>query len=124
MKCKNTKNINFDVLLKFSQYFNFNRIDINNFENILEIYDANNVLCAIVNYCFLPSLMGGLYLYIRDLYYIDRNNLDGIIKSLCDYCKNNKFAIKTILDNDKFDDDIIKALYNNNFNGKNILYYL
>ena len=69
--------------------------------------------------------MKGRYrLFIRNLYFLNKDNLDDIIKSLCKYCKTVNLAIKTTFDNDKFDDDCKKALYNNNFKGNEVLYYI
>jgi hypothetical protein len=120
---KDIKKINLDLLLNLSNIFHFNKIDIEYFEHILEIYD-NNKLIGMINYCFIPSMKGRMRLFIRNLYFLNKDNLDNIIKSLCNYCKKNNLSIKTTLYNDKFDEDCKKALYNNNFKGDEVLYYI
>lgn len=120
---KNIKKVNLDLLLKLSKVFNFDKIETSYFEHVLEFYEDKK-LVAMINYCFIPSMKGRMRLFIRNLYFLNKNNLDNIIKSLCEYCKNENLSIKTTLDNNKFDDDCKKALYNNNFKGNEVLYYI
>lgn len=110
--------------MKISNLFNLSTIDTNYYEKILELYDIDNNIVSVINYCLIPSLKGKTRLFIRNVYLLDRNNFDNIIKSLCEYCKNNNLSIKTTLDNDKYDEDFIKILHENNFKGKNVLYYI
>jgi hypothetical protein len=124
IKIKNNSKITVETLIKLSSIFNFDNIDITYFENILEFY-CNKKILAMINYCFIPTIDGNMRLFIRNLYYIDKNDLDKIIKALCEYCKKNKLSIKTTLYNNKFDNDCIKILYDNNFKGGNdVLYYI
>ena len=120
---KDIKKVNLDLLLKLSKVFNFDKIETSYFEHILEFYDDKK-LVAMINYCILPCMKGRYRLFIRNLYFLNKDNLDTIIKSLCKYCKTVNLAIKTTFDNDKFDDDCKKALYNNNFKGNEVLYYI
>ncbi len=120
---KNIKKVNLDLLLKLSKVFNFDKIETSYFEHVLEFYEDKK-LVAMINYCFIPSMKGRMRLFIRNLYFLNKNNLDNIIKSLCEYCKKNNLSIKTTLYNDKFDEDCKKALYNNNFKGDEVLYYI
>jgi hypothetical protein len=120
---KDIKKINLDLLLKLSQVFNFNKIETNCYEHILEFYDDKKLI-AMINYCILPCMKGRYRLFIRNLYFLNKENLDGIIKSLCNYCKTVNLAIKTTFDNEKFDNDCKKALYDNNFKGDKVLYYI
>ena len=120
---KDIKKINLDLLLNLSSVFNFDKIDISYFEHILEIYDGKKII-AMINYCFIPSMKGRMRLFIRNLYFLNKDDLDNIFKSLINYCKKNNLSIKTTLYNDKYDEDCKKALYNNNFKGEEVLYYI
>ena len=123
IEIKNNNTISVELLVKLSNIFNFDNIDITYFENILEFY-CNKKILAMINYCFIPSINGNTRLFIRNLYYKNKDDLDKIIKALCEYCKKNKLSIKTTLYNNKFDDDCIKILHNNNFKGNDVLYYI
>lgn len=120
---KDIKKINLDLLLNLSSIFRFDKINIEYFEHILEIYDDKKLI-AMINYCFIPSMKGRMRLFMRNLYFLNKDNLDDIIKSLCNYCKKNNLSIKTTLYNDKFDEDCKKALYKNDFKGDEVLYYI
>jgi hypothetical protein len=120
---KDIKKIHLDLLLKLSSTFHFDKIDVQHFEHILEIYDGKNII-AMINYCYIPSMKGRMRLFIRNLYYLNKDNLDNIIKSLCSYCKINNLSIKTTFYNNKFDEDCKKALYNNDFKGDEVLHYI
>ena len=69
-------------------------------------------------------MKGRMRLFIRNLYFLNKDDLDNIFKSLINYCKKNNLSIKTTLYNDKYDEDCKKALYNNNFKGEEVLYYI
>jgi hypothetical protein len=134
---KDKKKINFDSLLELSNIFNIYKIETSYFEHVLEFYDTkqpinantntninNKQIIAMINYCLIPSMKGHTRLFIRNLYFLDKNNLNDIIKSLCEYCKKNNLSIKTTLDNNKFDEDCKKALMDNDFKGNDVLYYI
>lgn len=123
LKVKKIENPNIDLLLDLARKFNFDNIDMSYYESIFEFYNDNNKV-GLINYCILPSMAGKHRVYIRNLYYIDNMYIDTIIKSLCKYCRKNKLTINTSLQNKKFNDRCIKAFYDNNFKGKDIIYYL
>lgn len=127
----NVEKINLDILMKISNIFNLDKIETNYYENILEVYDSehtdsnnNEKIVGVVNYCLIPSMKGQTRLFIRNLYFLDKNNFDNIIKSLCKYCTKNNLSIKTTFDNNKFDNECKKILYDNNFKGDDVLYYI
>jgi len=122
-KIKNKEKINFEEIIKLSTIFNFFKIESNNYESILELYDAEKIV-GMINYCLIPSLKGKTRLFIRNIYLLDDDNFDNIIKSLCAYCKKKNLSIKTTLEQDKYNTKFIKILHENNFKGENVLYYI
>lgn len=122
-KIKNNEKINFEEIMKLSTIFNFTKIETNNYESVLEFYKSKEIV-GMINYCLIPSLKGKTRLFIRNVYLLDKNNFDNIIKSLCIYCKKNNLSIKTTLEEDKYNIEFKKILYENNFKGENVLYYI
>lgn len=122
-KILNFKKINFEEIIRLSTIFNLIKIESNNYESILELYDGEKIV-GMVNYCLIPSLKGKTRLLIRNIYLLDENNFDNIIKSLCAYCKKKNLSIKTTLEHDKYNSKFIKILHDNNFKGENVLYYI
>ena len=114
-KIKEIKNANYKLLLKIAIIFNIEKIDISYYENFL---------LRLYNYCITPSMKGRDKLFIRNLFYCDFIYLDDIIKTLCNYCKNINLIIMTTFDNNIFTQDCKDALFNNNFKGNDVIYYL
>ena len=119
---KEIHNANYKILLNLAKIFNIEKIDINYYNNILVIYD-NEQIIGLINYCLTPSMKGKDKLFIRNLYYIDNKYLNDIVVSLCEYCKNKNFIIMASIDDDDFTKECIETFYNNNFKGKNIILY-
>lgn len=120
---KNKEKITFEEILRLSTIFNITKIEPTNYESVLELYD-NEKIIGMINYCLIPSLKGKTRLIIRNINLLDESNFDNIIKSLCVYCKKNNLSIKTTLEQDKYNNKFIKILYENNFKGENVLYYI
>ena len=120
---KAIKNINYDLLLDLVNIFGIKKVDINYYKNILEFFD-NGKIIGFINFCITPSMKGCDKLFIRELFYNDHVDLDKIIKSLCYYCKNNKYSIMTTIDDDKFTDECKKIFLSNNFKGNDVIYFI
>jgi len=87
------------------------------------LYD-NNKLVGLINYCITPSMKGKDKLFIRNIFYTDNIFLNHIIKSLCYYCQKKNYSIFTTQTEKELGIECIKVLYDNNFNGKNLIYHI
>jgi hypothetical protein len=123
IKINKKENPNIDLLLNLAKKFDFENISLSYYENILTFTEKDNLI-GLINYDIHPSMAGRDRIYIKKLFYSDNTYIDNIIKSLCIYCKKNNLTIKTILNTGKFNEKCIEAFYNNNFTGKDIIYYL
>jgi hypothetical protein len=122
-KIKELNNPNFEILLENVKFFKIDKIDIQMYKNMLLIYDEDK-LVGLINYCITPSMKSKDKLFIRNIFCADNVYLNHIIKSLCYYCKQKKYSIFTTQTEKELGDECIKALYDNNFNGKNLIYHI
>ena len=122
MNVKELDDANYKKMLKLARMFNIEKIDLSYYKNILKFYD-NEKLVGLVNYSITPSMKGKDKLFIRNLYYIDNIQINDIVLSLCNYCKNKNLIIMTTIDDNDFSKECITAFFNNNFKGKNIILY-
>ena len=122
---KKKENPDIDLLISLKKKFNF-EINMSNYKTILVVYDnkVDKNIISFINYRIIPSMAGRDRLYIKNLCYLENQNIDNIIKLICKYCETNNLAIKIDICPGKYNDECIKAFYDNNFKGTNTLYYI
>lgn len=122
IKIKEIAKPSFDELINMSRVLNFDEIVLEKYNDILVVYQ-DKLLIGMINYCITPSMKNKDKLVIKNLYYLNVEYIDKIIKYLLHYCGKKNYSILVVQNQKELTVNYMEILQNNNFIGDKIIYH-